>query len=154
MRRLVVAFMAAAILQLGGIAMAAGTNTLAVSASVVGTCKFDFAASTLNFGALDPALATDATASTSTTFWCTKGAAYSISDDSGLNELVAGSPRMQNTVNPLEYIPYSLSYVNSGAGLGKTAAITLNLNGTVLNADYVNAEAGNYSDTVTITVTP
>ncbi len=153
-RRLVaiVAGLGLAIFLITGTAMAAGTNTMTVSANVVGTCKFNSAISTLAFGALDPALATDASGAVNVAFWCTKGATYTVSDDGGLHN--AGTPRMQHATTLTEYVPYSISYVNSGAGLGKTTAANLAISGTVVNADYVDAAAGNYQDTVTVTITP
>lgn len=155
MKNLIIAVATVFLLSLAGTAMAAGTNTMTVSASVVGTCQFSAATSTLNFGAMDPALATNATASTNTNFWCTKGVTYTMGDDSGLNELVAGAPRMQHATTLTEYIPYTLGYSGSSpTGSGKSTPITLTVNGTVANADYINAEVGNYSDTVVITVTP
>jgi hypothetical protein len=53
------------------------------------------------------------------------------------------------------FINYSIApYTASGTGAGKAAAITLNLNGTVNNSDYINAAAGAYSDVVTFTINP
>lgn len=151
-RRLIAFATGLAVLLFTGTGMAAGTNTMTVSANVVGTCQFSSAVSTLAFGALDPALATDASGSVNISFWCTKGATYTVTDDGGLHNV--GTPRMQHATILTEYIPYSISYVNTGAGLGKTTAATLAISGTVVNADYVDAAAGNYSDTVTVTITP
>ncbi len=151
-RRLVAIAAGLAVMLFTGTAMAAGSNTMTVSANVVGTCKFNSAASTLAFGALDPALATDANGAVNISFWCTKGATYTVSDDGGLHN--AGTPRMQHATTPTEFIPYSISYTNTGAGLGKTTAANLAITGLVANADYVDAASGNYADTVTVTITP
>lgn len=137
-----------------GAGLAADSNTLTVSANVVGTCKFNSATSTLAFGALDPASAGNATASGSTTFWCTKGASFSMSDDDGLYETGLNANRMKH-LTLAEYIPYSVSFTPSAAtGSGPTTPITLTLGGTILNADFVNASAGDYEDTVVISITP
>ncbi len=69
---------------LTGVAFAVDSNTVTATAYVVGTCGFNSATSTLGFGALNPGAGGDANASTSTTFWCTKNASYSITDDDGL----------------------------------------------------------------------
>lgn len=155
MKKLVVAVIAISVIAMAGMAMAGDSNTLTVSANVVGTCKFSAATSTLAFGALDPTLATDATATGSTTFWCTKGASYTVTDDDGLYETGANANRMRHETIGTEYIPYALTYTpTSGSGSGKTSTITLNISGTIANANYVNASAGNYSDTVTLSITP
>lgn len=157
MKRLITKLgLAAAVILIAGQAYAAGTNTVAVSASVLGTCKFNAGAGALAFGAMDPALATDATAvPTNPTFWCTKNAAIGpLTDDDGVNEIVANGNRMIGATYA-EFIPYSMTYTPSAAvGAGKTTPIILTLTGTVLNADYVNASVDTYSDTVTITVNP
>ena len=138
-----------------GSVLAADTNTLTVSANVVGTCKFTTGTSTLAFGGMDPSSVADATATGSVTFWCTSGASYSLSDDDGLHETAPNANRMQHTVDATEYVPYSLSLSpTSGSGSGPALPVTLTINGTVANADYVNALAGTFGDTVVITVSP
>lgn len=153
MKRLLAAALIFGLISSAGVAMAAGTNTLTVSANVVGTCMFSSPTSTLAFGPLDPALTTDAAGTGTTNFWCTKNATYTVSDDLGLYKSGA-QRRMQHATIPTEYVPYSMTYTTTGIGAGKTTPITLTLSGTVVNADYVNAAAGNYADTVIITVTP
>jgi spore coat protein U-like protein len=155
MKRLIVTAVAAALLAwpFAG-ALAAGNNTLTVSANVLGTCVFNSATSTLAFGALDPTSAADATASGSTTFWCTSGVAFALADDDGLYETGPDANRMKH-VTAAQYIPYSVAFSTSAAvGGGAGSPITLTIDGTILNADYVGAQAGDYSDTVVITVTP
>jgi spore coat protein U-like protein len=151
----IILIIAIAMIAFSGVALAADTNTVTVTANVVGTCKFTSATSTLAFGALDPSSALDGSATTTTTFWCTKNASYGITDDDGLYETGANQNRMRNTVTLTEFIPYSISYgPASGAGLGKTLPITLTMNGTINNADYVNVASGDYSDTVVLTIAP
>ncbi|HNT69168.1 MAG TPA: hypothetical protein PKK79_08430, partial [Syntrophorhabdaceae bacterium] len=55
-----------------------------------------------------------------------------------------------------EYIPYSFTYTTSGAGSGWgwLATITMDIASTVLEANYIDASAGSYSDTVTLTIVP
>ena len=143
------------VLVFSGVAMAADTNTVTVTANVVGTCRFNSAASTLAFGGLDPSTGLDVNASTSTTFWCTKNATYSVSDDDGLYETGANANRMRHATTLTEYIPYSFSYSpTTGTGNGRTSAITLDISGTVTFANYQNAAAGDYADTVVVSITP
>jgi spore coat protein U-like protein len=133
-------------------AFAGGTATLTVQATVAGNCKFNTASATMNFGTLDPANATDASGAASLQFWCTKSATYSITDDGGANK--SGTQRRMKDAGT-NYVNYSIgAYTATGTGNGKGSPITLNLTGAVLNADYVNAAAGAYSDTVTFTITP
>jgi spore coat protein U-like protein len=153
MKKLILVVSALGVLAAAGPALAVSTNTISVSASVSPTCKFSSGTSTLNFGTLDPTSAANATASASTTFWCTKGATYSVSNDNGLHS--SGSTiRMQNSTDLTQFMPYTLAYTNSGTGLGKNTPVTLNVTGTILNSDYVDAAAGNYADSVVLTVTP
>jgi hypothetical protein len=42
----------------------------------------------------------------------------------------------------------------TGTGAGKSTAITFAVTGTVLNANYVNATVGGYTDTVQMAVNP
>jgi len=131
----------------------ADTNTLTVSGNVVGVCKFNSATSTLAFGALDPSSGAAASVAGSTTFWCTKGVSFTLGDDGGLYN--SGGPRMRHATTTTEFIPYSLGMTPTAAtGSGPATPITLNLSGNITFADYSNAEAGNYSDTVIITITP
>jgi spore coat protein U-like protein len=131
----------------------AATTTVPVSATVVGTCQFNSSGS-VSF-TLDPSSAADATGTVSAQprFWCTNGTSYTISDDFGVNEATPGSAprRMTDGTN---FIPYSFTYTASGTGAGKNSPITMDISATVLNADFVNAVAGTYTDTVTLTITP
>jgi spore coat protein U-like protein len=142
-------------LLLTGVSMAADSNTVTVTANVVGTCKFNSATSTLAFGGLDPSSGVDVNASTTTTFWCTKDATYSVTDDDGLYKTGPNANRMRHATTLTEYIPYTFSYnPATGSGLGRTSNITLNINGTVTFANYQNAAAGDYADTVVVSITP
>lgn len=154
MKRLILTAMAMiTAVMVSGAAMAA-TNTMTVSASVTGTCRFSSPVSTLAFGALDPSSAADGAGSVNINFWCTRGTAYSMTNDDGLYETGVNANRMRHAVNPAEFIPYSISYAAAGTGLGATTPITLTVSGAILNADYINALEGAYSDTVVLTVAP
>ncbi len=153
MKRLTILAATLGLLAMGVPALAVSTNTMAVSAAVTGTCLFNSGTSTLNFGTLDQTLSTDATATATTTFWCTKGTAYTITNDSGLYGTAPTSLDMQNSTDST-LMPYSIAYTSTGTGSGKTTPLTLTVTGTVLNADYVAASAGSYADSVVITITP
>jgi spore coat protein U-like protein len=155
MKKLLGLAMVLGLVLLTGVAFAADTNTVTVTANVVGTCRFNSATSTLAFGSLDPGVGGDVNASASTTFWCTKNASYAITDDDGLYETGPNANRMQHATTLTEYIPYTFSYnPTSGTGDGRTSPITLNISGTVTFANYENAAAGDYADTVVLSITP
>jgi len=140
------------VLVLTGAVMAGDSTTVAVSANVVGTCKF-LSGGTMAFGGLDPSSGVDKNAIvTQPTFWCTKGASYSITDDKGLYE--SGTIFRVKHASLIEYIPYTFTYTATGTGGGPGSTLTMNIAGTITFADYQNASAGNYADTVILTITP
>ncbi len=155
MKRLLCLSMVLGLVLFSGVAFAGDTNTVTVTANVVGTCKFLSSTSTLDFGSLDPSSGADVNASTTVNFWCTKNASYSITDDDGENESGSNQNRMKHETIQNEYIPYTFTYSpTSGTGNGRTSPITLNISGTVTFANYKDAAAGNYSDKVTLTIIP
>jgi spore coat protein U-like protein len=153
MRNSMAVFIALAVLAAGGAAWA-DTTTVSVTANVTGTCKFASSGS-IAF-ALDPSSASDATGVVvQPTFWCTKGASYTITDDIGANEAVPNTaPRRMKHATLTEYIPYGFTYTATGTGAGKTPATSMNIAATVTNANFVNTSSGSYADTVTLTIAP
>ncbi len=149
----------AMVLFLASVSLAAGTSQLNVSASVVGTCKFNTVSSALGFGALPvdaSGTALGASATASPAFWCTKGASYTITDDLGLNEAVASTAprRMKSTtLGTPEFIDYSIAYTATGTGSGPGTPITLTVTGTV-GTTYTANSADAYADTVTLSINP
>lgn len=132
--------------------LAADTATVPVSAEVTGVCKV------LTTGAvtfvLDPSVGGTVPGTvTQPTFWCTKGTAWTLSDNKGLNS-VASVRKMKSAINPLELISYSFTYATTGSGLGRTISIPTNIAASVLEADYKDSLAGSYADTVTLTISP
>lgn len=134
-----------------GLAAAADTQSLTVTASVNATCKFTSAAQTLTFGALDPFLAPDVAGSGAVIqYKCTKGTMpTSVAVSTGAN----GSNNMKNTANS-DLIPYTLSATGGGAGngFGAGTALTVALTSQVLGVSYADKSAGTYSDTVVLTI--
>jgi spore coat protein U-like protein len=146
------------LLMTGGV-MAAGTNTLTVSAVVLSksNCKFNSATSTLNFGSLNPASSVDVTATASIVFVC-RGSApiatFFMSDDDGLYETGFDANRMRHATVLTEHLPYSLTLSPITASVPKNVNQTLTLTGTVRAVDYQIAYAGGYADTVILTISP
>lgn len=134
-------------------ALAADGATVTVSATVTGTCKFVAPKTGAVAFTLDPSVGGAVNGViTQPTFWCTKGTAYTINDNDGVNAS-AGAQRMKHG-SLAEYIPYTFTYTASGSGTGPAAPLTLDIASQVAATDYLNASAGSYSDTVTLTITP
>jgi spore coat protein U-like protein len=156
------AAIAAAALSMTGAALAGGTHIITVSASVTGVCLVNTATSTLDFGAINPSSAGPINAVWSSgTFRCTNGTAYTVTSDDGLNETGTGGTnnRMKRVgagscAVATDCIRYTLTNVAGGSGLGMTTNISFAVTGQTTQADYQNATAGTYADTVTLTVAP
>ncbi len=159
MKRTIQAAVVVLLLVAAGVAAAADTAPVTVTARVVGTCRFNAGGATLAFGDLPFDAAGNAlggvAASTTLQFWCTNGASYTITDDSGLSETAPGARRMQSTtLGTPEYIAYGMSYnPATGTGTGPGNPITLTINGTV-GAVYGANSPDSYADTVTLTINP
>lgn len=156
MKKIRMAVVAVALVAMAGSAMAVDTATVTVSASVLGNCRFSTNTGTVSFGTLDPAAGGNVNGTvTQPVFWCTRGTSFTIGDDVGLHE--SGSTyRMQHATSTTDFIPYTFTYTGSGTGAGAGAAnrITMDIAAQVLGLDYINALAGSYSDTVTLTINP
>jgi len=137
---------------MAGRAMASGTASVGVSATVLaGSCRFS-RGGTVAF-ALDPSTGGNVAGTvTQPRFRCSRNAYYAISDDNGLHESGTTHRMKHTTLN--EYIPYSFTYTTSGTGLGNGNPVTMDLASTVAEADYMDVPAGSYSDTVTLTINP
>lgn len=150
---------AAAGLMASAAALAAGSHTLQVAATVVSknTCRFTNAGpSVLNFGAIDPSSSSPVMVSVGPTFRCQGSdpiATYVVESDDGLNESGAGQPRMLHTTLAGNYLPYALNLPQSGSVPRNTIQI-LTVTGTVVPAGFADARVGSYSDTVVLTIQP
>ena len=160
MKRTIQAAMVLLLLVAAGVAAAADTAPVTVTATVLGTCRFSAGGAALGFGALPfdaagNAAPGGATATTSLLFWCTNGASYTITDDSGLHSTAPGARRMQSTTLAVpEYIAYGMSYnPATGTGAGPGNMISLTIDGTV-GAIYGANSPDAYADTVTLTINP
>lgn len=137
----------------------AGTGTLTVGATVLSknNCKFRSGAATLNFGALNPANTTDVTQTASMQFRCQGSApmaSFAFSTDDGLYKTGPGANRMRHQTEISEYLPYSLSLSPASGTIPKGEEQTLTITGIVTSSHYRAAFAGNYRDTVIISINP
>lgn len=140
-----------------GLAAASDTQNLTVSASVSGVCKFTAGTPTLDFGTIDPSgtAAIPGTAS-AVSYKCTKGtAATGVTADNGLN--FSATKRMKGP-GAADFIPYTLTITGGtatgdGFGTGSTTD-PVNITGSIAAADYQNASAGAYTDTIVLSINP
>jgi spore coat protein U-like protein len=156
--------LAAVLAALPGVAFAGGTHTIAVSASVTGNCKIVDSASTLDFGALDPATGGTVNATWSGgLFSCTKGQAYTVASNDGLWESSTGGANNRMKLSTAsdcstatDCVRYTLAAVTSGTGAGHGSGnrISFAVTGQTTLLDYQDASVGSYSDTVVLTVAP
>lgn len=143
------------------VAPASGTHTLTIGTTIlgVGNCRFQAPGPTLlDFGTIDPSSATNATASVNIQFRCTGGGAnptiiWYVASDWGQHETGPGAPRMRHTGDPSKYLAYSLNLPASGT-TSKNTVTNLTVNGTIQVADFANAVAGTYTDSVVLTISP
>ncbi len=158
-----VSFLATAIVFLACLAAAGtvafgDTGTLAVTATVLSKsqCKFDTKTSTLNFGALDPAVATDVNATTSVDYVCRGSApvaAFLFTDDNGQNPSGPGARRMRHAT-AAEFLPYVFAFSPASGTIPKNAPGTLTISGTVRWTDFRGSTAGAYTDSVVVSILP
>jgi spore coat protein U-like protein len=128
------------------------TRTMQVTANVRGSCRFE-ATPNIDFGELDPALATDKEQSVDVTFKCTKGVSYQLTVGDGLN-FSGGTNRMAGSVST-DFIAYEVTPKTlTGAGKGFGVTDTIQVRGTVRGPSYENVSAGSYADTVTLSIQP
>src|ERR1700756_4747260 len=77
-------------------ALASGTATVTVTASVLGSCSFTTASTTMDFGTLNPLSASNTNVNASLQFKCTLGTVYTITDNKGLHS-TGNTYRMQHS---------------------------------------------------------
>ncbi len=146
-------------------AQAAG-GTMTVSATVLNKtgCFFIAPTTPMNFGNIDPALNTNATATGNIIIRCngnTGTTTMRIARDAGQNPLT-NNLRMKHTASATDFLPYSLNLAGANWATGlfivgtipSNANYSFNLSGTVLPADYRSALMGGYTDNVVLTITP
>ncbi len=134
-------------------AFAADQADVRVTASVLNNCKI-ISTKDINFGALDPAAATDRTANGSVSFVCTKNVDYALTADSGVNfDSASKSRRMKG--GDKDFLPYALaadSFSGKGAGFSTPLSVTLTAN--LAGASYKDLPAADYADVLRVTLTP
>ena len=131
--------------------------TVNINATVVGVCKFFNPTTPVvninNTGTgsnIDPSLTGDATGSTTVTYRCSNGTTPSFSVPSTTVNVTCsactGTPSMAADI--------TLTSGGAGSGMGSGHDKDLTVAGKITQATYVNAAAGAYTGSVTVTVTP
>jgi spore coat protein U-like protein len=146
------------------------TATIAVSATVNNSCNLT--TTPLAFGSYDPSTGTAVTSTATVTAICTKGTVYSIGLDTGLNGSAAtslgiGVTRAMSGSAGGTDLGYELYTSNSystvwkqtapnepafTAGAGTTSGTAYTVFGSIPASQY-GVTPGNFSDTVTATIT-
>lgn len=138
---------------------ASSTATVSVSAAVASksVCRFQSKMMTLNFGNIDPGSPADVTATGTTVFRCggsAINATFLVTDDSGLHALGPGSPRVQSTTRPSDYLSYTLTLDPVTGTVPRNTNQTLTVTGTIRSVDFQDASPGIYTDTVVLSILP
>lgn len=149
-KKLLAALCAAALLISAG-AEAADSHTITVNATVVATCKFNSASSTMNL-TLNPTATSTVSQSASVLYRCTKGTAPIFALASGSTNSGSGG----NLVNGAESIAYTFSSAagGNGSGMGSGQDKALSVTVSVNQANAANVTPAVYTDTIAITLTP
>lgn len=155
MKKLILASALSGLFMMGAAQAATDAATMAVSATVSGTCKITTNSSPMAFGTIDPSTVTAAPTAISTfSYKCTTGKSpTALTDNLGANE-VGAQMKMAGGGNFLNYgIAYTATLgAGTGFGTGSTAT-TITVNGTIPLNDAQNAVAAVYGDTVIFTLT-
>lgn len=147
----------AAALCVPAVLYAAGSYPVPVGATILSknNCTFSTTTGTIAFGAIDPSSASAVTASVTLTFRCTGSGnpvVYSITSNDGQHKLGAGQPRMADA-GATNFLAYTLNTPLS-ASTPKNTDTNIAIQGTVTPAQFQNAPATSYADTVILTVSP
>lgn len=139
--------------------LGADSSSVNISAVVLSknVCRFNSNNVNLNFGTISADVSSDVVATAVLTFRCggsTPLATFSITDDDGLYETGPGQKRMQNQLVPSEFLPYTMTYTPQMGTIPRNTNTPLTITGTISINDLANATAGNYTDTVILSIVP
>lgn len=148
---------AAALLALGASAHAADSQNLQVNATVSGVCKLT-AVPAMSF-TIDPSTTTNATATSTVQYKCTKNVVTTGFTVGGGTSGTATVNLAGQTSGNTDVLPVGISWTNpaafTGTGFGSgSTANSVTLTGTITPANFGNVRADTYANTVTIAVNP
>jgi hypothetical protein len=137
-------------------ARAADSVTVTVNATVSGVCKFNSGQSPIvtiqtSGGVIDPSAAGPATGNANVLYRCTNGTSptFNVPATATITCTTSGTCG-SSTMAPT----MSGSGNAAGTGMGSGQDKTLVVTGQLTSAQYANAQAGDYSGTISVTVTP
>jgi hypothetical protein len=135
-------------------ASAADSVTVTVSANVSGVCKFNSGQTptvvVANSGAnIDPSSGTTATGNANVLYRCTNGTTPTFTVPSPATITCQTSGTCGSTT-----MAATMTFTSGGAGAGFTTDKTLVVTGTILPAIFQVAQAGPYSGTILVSVSP
>jgi spore coat protein U-like protein len=147
----------------GGVCHAV-SSTVEVSATILSNhhCTFNSKAPVaLMFGTLNPLVGSDVTSPPIEIAFECKGnknnpVAYGVSDDDGLNETGSNGNRMKHVTlsGPAAFIPYEFTVSPTSGTTPLKTDVTLTITGKIFGSDYQTAYAGEYTDTVFVSINP
>ena len=124
-------------------AFAAGSATLNVTATVLGTCSFGAASTLLDLGFIDPLGVVDETGSTTINFTCSNGTPYTFTNPATAVITDGSTP-----------ITVNLAYADAGTGTGTGVVTTLTVDGTIPFGTFAAAAPGVYIGNVLLQIDP
>lgn len=137
----------------------ADTGTLSIAATILSAsnCKFRPGSGTLlDFGSIDPSSSVDQTGTVGLVIRCAGSAGtatFAITAGDGVNATGPAQRRMRHTVNATEFLGYTLSMAPSVTTL-KNVDTNTAITGTVTPAQFQNAIAGAFTDSIIVTLSP
>lgn len=137
----------------------AATGSLGLQAVVLSKsrCRFATTTGTVPFGTLDPSAPTTVTQNLSLTIRCGGSeplATFLISDDDGLYETGLDGNRLQHATIPTAFIPYTLSYTPTSSTIPRNTDQIIVVTAGIDASAYATQPAGNYADTVILSISP
>jgi hypothetical protein len=130
--------------------------TVTVNATVSSVCKFNSGQSPIvtlqtSGGVIDPSAAGPATGSASVTYRCSNGTAptFTVPTPATITCTTAGTCGTSTMSATMAGVSGG-----NGTGMGSGQDKTLTVNGSLPAAQYANAQSGDYSGTITVSVSP
>ncbi len=141
-------------LLIAGASQAADSQIVTVNATIIGTCKFNSGQTPVvtvaNTGAnIDPSLAGPATGTVNVLYKCTNGTVPTFAGPATATVTCTTSGTCGTTT-----MTPAMTYTTGGAGAGFSTNKTLVVAGSLTQVQYQDMQAGPYSGTVTVNVTP
>lgn len=151
--------LASAALLAAGPAFGAGSGTLVVNATVLSKsiCKLSTGSSSVGIAALDPSSVGPVSSTGSLGLICHGSdpvATFAISAGDGLYYASGSRQMVHASASPAQYLRYTVTLSPATGVVAKNVAQNIVVTLSVAQADFGDAIAGTYSDTVEVVLTP